>query len=41
VLVEDFAAAFSGVGVVDTDELAPLQSSDATTLGGFLESEVQ
>jgi hypothetical protein len=41
VLVEDFAVAFSRVGVVDTDEPAPLQSSDATMPCEFLESEVQ
>jgi hypothetical protein len=41
VSVADFAVAFSRVGVVDTDEPAPLQSSDVTVLGEFRESEAQ
>jgi hypothetical protein len=41
VSVADFAVAFSRVGVADTDELVPLQSSDVRVLGEFRESEAR
>jgi hypothetical protein len=41
VSVTNFAVAFSRVGVVDTDEQAPLQSSDATMLGELQENAAQ
>jgi hypothetical protein len=41
VSVADFAVAFSRAGVVDTGELAPLQSSDAMALGEPRESEAR